>query len=383
MDPKLVDKAEALITSALSQLVLKHPFFAYLTLQRTISVTDAVPTAGADAKGRIYINPAFATGPAVGTIDKMVFLLAHEVMHIAFLHCHEATLAGRDRGAANTAMDKVINETLIAEKVGEFIEGGQRHPGAELEAWENLYTEPPEGGGGTGPGGIGEDLVPCPDGEPGEAEAERLKQEIKADLSAARNAAKVMGKTSAGIDRMVNELVHVRTPWHQILERFMTQFVAADYSWRKPNRRFVAEGMYLPSLDRVPKMGKIGIIGDTSGSIGDRVVAAFTAHMNRIIETCVPEEVIVLSVDASVAGVQRFDPESYPIKWSAAGGGGTDMREGWAWFEANEPELDCIVCLTDGHTPWPDSVSVPSIVLTTSEAAPTHVGETVTFNPDE
>lgn len=382
-------QAHKLLSLAQSQLVLKHPFFAYLVLRHEIILGEGVvPTAGADARGRIYVNPRFLLGKHVGTTAKAVFLLAHEVLHIVSLHCHPATTLGRSKQACNIAMDKVINETLIAEKVGEFIDGGQRHPGAEKMTWEQLYQEGRGGGGGDdddgggGGGGIGDDLVPCPDGEPTGAEAEQLKLQAKADVAAAAQAAKMQGKLSANMARMVEEMVHVPTPWHSILERFMQGFVSSDYSWRRPNRRFAWQGLYLPSLDRVPRMGRVGIIGDTSGSVTQRMIDAFQAHTNRIIETCLPEEVVLLSVDDAVCNVQRFTVDEYPIKWEPRGFGGTDMRKGWQWFEDSGEEFDCIVCLTDGYTPWPDDVRTPSIVLsTTDQVAPARVGETVHFDP--
>lgn len=379
LTPKQLDAVRKRISVAKSQLVLKHPFFATLVLQRPIVETDRVPTAAADAKGRIYYNPQFIHSK-VDSVDKMMFLLAHETLHIAFLHCMKETAAGRDPGACNIAMDKVINEILITEKVGEFIEGGQRHPGAEKMKWQDLYVEPPEGGGGGGEnGGIGDDLIECPDGEPTGAEAEQLKTNMKGELAAAERAAKSQGNVSANISRLVQELVYPKTPWHQILERFMQAFVNTDYSWKRPNRRFVGHGIYLPSLDKQPRMGAIGIILDTSGSIGGKEIEVFQGHVNRIIETCVPERVVVLCVDAAVCGVQHFEPDEYPIKIDAKGGGGTDMRQGWDWFAAND-EVDCIVCLTDGYTPWPDTVDTPSVVLsTTDQEAPAHVGETVKF----
>lgn len=392
------------IELALSALVLKQPFFAYLAFQYPTNVTeDKTPTAGADAKGRVYINPRFARDLSV---QQMEFLLCHEVMHIAFLHCLKETMGSRDPRACNIAMDKVINETLIQEKVGTFIEGGQRHPGAHLMAWEDLYEEPEcddgsddgdndgEGGadGQPGPrgkggkpkpevGGIGDDILPCDDGEPTGEDMQRIKDTTRGHIAAAARAAKMRGNMPAGLARLIDEILYVKTPWHVIFERFMQSFVKDDYSWRKPNRRHAHSGLYLPSTNRVPRMGRMGIINDTSGSIGPRELNIAMAHINRVIETCMPEEVIVLHVDAVAHNHERFEPDDYPVTIKPQGGGGTDLRKGWEWFEQHEPDLDCILCITDCYTPWPEAVAIPSIVLsTTDKVAPPHVGETVRFH---
>ncbi len=362
------------LTRAKAHCVMVHPFFYNLLAQRPIIVTETVPTAAADAKGRIYVNPRFALQQ---TTAQMVFLMCHEVLHIAFLHCHKSTIGGRKPGACNIAMDKVINETLIASQVGEFIPGGQRHPGAENMKWQDLYNED-EGGGN---GGIGDDLIDCPDGEPGAAEASQIAEETKVQVAAASAHAKKRGKMPVALERMVEQLLFVPTRWDAILERFMTQFVSSDYSWKRPNRRFTWQNIYLPSLDRQPRMGTLVIGTDESGSVSDREFQVFMANINRIIELCVPERVILIHADARVARVDEYTPEDYPVPFRRYAMGGTDMRVVWQHIEDNDIECDCMVLFTDGETPWPDSVRVPSLVVsTTDQVAPDHVGETIKFS---
>lgn len=370
---------QKLIEQAQTHLVLGHPFFANVVLRRKIEVSDRVPTAGADAKGRIYVNPTWAAEHA-GTVKRMAFLLAHETMHVLGGHCHDHVLQGRDKRAANVAMDKVINETLIAEGVGEFIEGGQRHSGAQQMTWEDLYQEPDEGGESDGPGGIGDDLVSCPDGEPGQAETEQIESQAKIELAQAAQAAKMMGRLSDNLSRLVAQMVNVPVQWHTILERFLVSKGNADYSWTRPNRRFVGQGVYLPSLQPVPTMGPVVIGVDTSGSISDEDLQCVAGHLNNIIEQVVPECVHVVYCDSEVAHVDRFEPQDYPIQLKAHGGGGTDMRKIWDWAAEHAADADCLVLFTDGYTPWPDVVTIPSLVVTTHESAPSHVAESVKFN---
>jgi predicted metal-dependent peptidase len=61
------------------------------------------------------------------------------------------------------------------------------------------------------------------------------------------------------------------------------------------------------------------------------------------------------------------------------GGGGTDMRVGVRYVEQELSQVDCMVLLTDGYTPWPESrPEIPLIVVTTSDyKPPQHVAESV------
>lgn len=59
----------------------------------------------------------------------------------------------------------------------------------------------------------------------------------------------------------------------------------------------------------------------------------------------------VLSCDAA-AHVSGPICESEGI--TLLGGGGTDLRKGFATALAGRPSPDVIVVLTDGQTPWPD-----------------------------
>ena len=42
----------------------------------------------------------------------------------------------------------------------------------------------------------------------------------------------------------------------------------SDFTWLKPNRRFIAQGLYLPSLYN-PCLDEIAVVTDSSGSVSD------------------------------------------------------------------------------------------------------------------
>lgn len=341
-----LDELQRKVGKAKSLLILDHPFFGTACTKRPIIYTDTVPTAAMSATGQMYMNVDFC---APLTVQQLMFLLAHEAMH--YMLAHGLRRGHRDPKAWNVAADKVINDTLIDAGVGDFIDGGITLDGAREMAAESLYDENDDGDG-EGPGGLGNDIgdPTDADGQPlDDATIHQLEAEAKIDAIQSAKAAKAVGKLPASIERMVEELVNVSTPWYDILERFMAGKIKDGYSWNRPNRRFIARNIYIPGTDYVPKMGPVVIGVDTSGSIGPDEIAMFNGHINRIIDTCNPEVVHVVYCDYDVAGVDEYTPEDFPVTIQCKGGGGTSFKPVFDWIDNNAIDPECVVYLTDGY----------------------------------
>jgi len=341
-----LDELQRKVGKAKSLLILDHPFFGTACTKRPIIYTDTVPTAAMSATGQMYMNVDFC---APLTVQQLMFLLAHEAMH--YMLAHGLRRGHRDPQAWNVAADKVINDTLIDAGVGDFIDGGVTLDGAREMAAESLYDENDDGAG-QGPGGLGNDIgdPTDADGQPlDDATIHQLEAEAKIDAIQSAKAAKAVGKLPASIERMVEELVNVSTPWYDILERFMAGKIKDGYSWNRPNRRFIARNIYIPGTDYVPKMGPVVIGVDTSGSIGPDEIAMFNGHINRIIDTCNPEVVHVVYCDYDVAGVDEYTPEDFPVTIQCKGGGGTSFKPVFDWIDNNAIDPECVVYLTDGY----------------------------------
>ncbi len=341
-----LDELQRKVGKAKALLILDHPFFGTACTKRPIIYTDTVPTAAMSATGQMYMNVDFC---APLTVQQLMFLLAHEAMH--YMLAHGLRRGHRDPKAWNIAADKVINDTLIDAGVGDFIDGGITLDGAREMAAEALYDENDDGDG-EGPGGLGNDIgdPTDADGQPlDDATIHQLEAEAKIDAIQSAKAAKAVGKLPASIERIIEELVNVSTPWYDILERFMAGKIKDGYSWNRPNRRFIARNIYIPGTDYVPKMGPVVIGVDTSGSIGDDEIAMFNAHINRIIDTCNPEVVHVVYCDYDVAGVDEYTPEDFPVTIQSKGGGGTSFKPVFDWIDNNAIDPECVVYLTDGY----------------------------------
>ena len=73
----------------------------------------------------------------------------------------------------------------------------------------------------------------------------------------------------------------------------------SDYRWTPPDRRHVYAGLYLPSVQR-EGIGKIVLVVDTSGSIGDEELAMFAGEITAIVDQTQPESLVVVYCDTAV-----------------------------------------------------------------------------------
>ncbi len=367
-------KVEEKMSRAKALLIMEQPFFGVAVTRRVIKIDLDIPTACVSPVGQITVNPEFIK---LLSTQQVMFLLAHEAMH--YMLAHALRRGSRDAMRFNVAADYVINDTLKTAGVGEMIPGGLWAQDMRLKSAEELYTELPEDagqdGGGDGDGdkpfgGIGNDIGDATDGDGkplDDAACNEIKAQAKVEMLQAAKAAKAMGKLPANIERLVDEMVAVQTPWHEILERFMHSKVRDGTSWTRPNRRFIGQGVYLPGPDFKPKMGEIVIAVDTSCSIGQRELNEFNGHIDRIMEMCAPEKIHVVYCDSQVNHVDEFTPEDYPVALSPHGGGGTRFEPVFNWVSQQGIVPECLIYLTDGYGDQNsfDAPSYDTIWLTT------------------
>jgi predicted metal-dependent peptidase len=378
-----LDKAKA-------QIVLDHPFFASILLRRPLIKTDQYPTLAVDAKGRIYYNEKFIESL---TVPQVVWGLCHEVGHV--IGQHAVRRGTRNHRKWNYAGDAWINDTLTDAKVGDPIPNTVNMPGSKDDTVENIYDKLPEGENGNGPGGGGaggsgdnqgglDGDVIYGDGENGGKaltpdEVREIEGQIKVEIAEAAQAAKMRGKMPGKLAEIVADLLEVKTPWYEILEKHCVSRVNQGLSWRRPNKRFA--DVYLPSVDKLPQMGELVVQIDVSGSISRTELAYYNGHLSRIVEQCRPSKVHAIYVDTQVQRHDEFDcGEDVVLEFYS--GGGTDMPVGFDYLAEQGIDPDVFVCLTDGYTPFGEDPGYPVVWCISSEVeAPW--GENVHFEMEQ
>lgn len=356
------------MTKARANLIMQHPFFGTLALRLVLEEDPKCKTASVDGTV-IRFNPDFVnslSGP------KISGLVASLVMHIAMLH--HTRRGARDPAKWNKACDHAI-ASIIDEAKFEL-----PNPQSLNKAWdgytaEHIYSLLPDepddkngqqpcigsgdGGGAPDPNGNGGvDDSPNSQNKGASASQERAEEaEWKTTVAQAAHAAKQRGMCPASIERMVGDLLAPTIDWKETLRRFMTEKAPDDFSWARPNRRFIAGGLYLPSMSS-ENTGEVVVCVDTSGSIGEKELREFGGEISAILTELKPTKVHVIYCDAAVNKVVTFGKFD-DVKLEAVGGGGTDFRPPFTWLEQNGIEPKCLVYLTDGYGPFPEEHTVP------------------------
>lgn len=148
---------------ALKRTVLaRYPYFGSVAAALSYEETDRVRTIGCDGK-TIFFNPEYMTGL---NSEERLFVLAHELCHVAFGHIRRSR--GRDKEVWKAATDAVINQLLKRDGL-QIIRGGIDYPEAidydaesfyeillaeklEIELVEGQMAKPEGSGGGDGSG---------------------------------------------------------------------------------------------------------------------------------------------------------------------------------------------------------------------------------------
>ena len=125
-----------------------------------------------------------------------------------------------------------------------------------------------------------------------------------------------------------------------------------DYStYRKPNRRYLSAGIYMPS-GVTEQVGELILAIDTSGSIGSSELSAFLSEVKEICDTVHPDGVRVLYWDTQICRDEKYDVDQLDTLVKSTkpeGGGGTDVTCVTDYIRDNSINAQACIVLTDGH----------------------------------
>ena len=348
------------LAKAKIKMMLAAPFHGAVVAQTELIENNELPTAATDGTV-IYYNDTFVREL---TLPKLCWPLAHEAEHIMMLHSFR--MGKRNPLKWNYACDYSINtttlENLVRQGVFERIEEALYEPKYDSWSSENIYADIPDEdvpedtdqhviAPGSGSDGDQESS-----GEGGESDQPRkhlsedqlkeLEEQAKRKVLAAAETAKSMGKLPGEYSSLLDNLRNPKVNWKELLHRSVAGEVPENYTMRRPNRKMLGYGFYMPSVEK-RSVGNIYVWRDSSGSMSDENDRTVCSELKGIIEEVQPNCVYVVDCDTQVTNVREYEKGSELTQIGRDGWGGTDPHAFFDYVNEHGVDVQAIICLTD------------------------------------
>ena len=355
------------ITALKRKVIALYPFFGSIAADVEYQETEDIKSIKSDGRN-IFYNPKYMS--CLSAADQ-IFVLAHELCHIAFEHT--ARGKGKDPMIWETATDAVINQMLKRDGL-DIIAGGIDYPEAIDYDAEQYYEillkekldmellfgklegqENPAGGGGNGEqppeSNDSEDdsedednndesdqvLLPAEDDSDNEDSEDDEHALVEEKESKAGNA--VNRDT-----RIVEEIGNCQPviDWRLIL--LDTINYGVDWSY---TNAVLENGIVRPVLEEMP-VPETEIVLDTSWSVDEELLRNFLRECKNILTFSKLKAGCFDTVFYGFHDIRTVqDIENMPFQ----GGGGTDFNVA---AEAFTLRVDNRIIFTDGQAPMPD-----------------------------
>lgn len=348
-DPKIIVPDEQTLDRMMTKVKVAlfrkkgATFLASMLCQVEIIWDENIPTACTNGK-EIRWNPKFFM---ILPFETRQFVLAHEVWHIAFMHCDPEMRIRYDPQIFNIAADHVINTMLLHDG---FTDKGipfpickefKYHEWSVDKVYHDLYeNNPPPPFGGSGD--PDDDGSPSDQGESGGSNqgnypmADDIRDtpgggkgtdEIIKNVVSAVQAAKLAGEAGSipgNVEQIIKEYLHPILPWETLVQHWLNEKAQSDYSYARPNRRF--DDPILPSLVADNALEELNWYIDVSGSISDQMIMRFFSEIKYVIETFLPVKVNIIQFDCEIQKITEIEAGDDFTELQIIGRGGTSLE---------------------------------------------------------
>ena len=383
-------ESERKIVRTRAQLLLKKPFFGYLSTCLLIreSKNMAMPTMGTDGK-YLYYDDDFVNKCIAGELETII---CHEILHLALGHTwrkgNRNDIVILPDGTPilkwNVVCDAVVNYHLSEQRF-KLPKGVVRIPEAETSSAEELYAKwkcskevtinlfddhsswgkrGKEGEGkGKGEGG----------GAEGEAEGtvsmgESLEEKWKGLVVQARQIEKSQGRGMGSLEELIDDLIEPKLSWKELLRNAIISSVKNDYRIIPPNKKHLWRGMYLPST--YGEEIEIAYAVDTSGSMSTEEVKEGLSELKGICDSFQSYKIHFFQCDDGIQQYKEMSSYNFEFPRKIRGRGGTSFRPVFRYIVEKNLPISCLVYWTDGYGDYPTvRPNYPVVWILTAEGS--------------
>lgn len=376
------------------RLLVNHSFYGMLLMHLKYSLDLECQTAYTDGE-KIAFSPNFMDELSDSELD---FVLMHEIMHVALLHCFRGT--DFDKELFNVACDIVVNSNILLSnnmdkkaitlnKYGESMhlapDGNEGHLYTAEEVYKMLEKSAKSlSKQKSRDGKEKEEENSNKNGKNSSSKSQKCKRngfddhskwqeginkdETLSEVWVKRvtdivetvsilDPSNARGLLPLSAKRLFDKLKKAQTDWRTVLNNFIQEDIT-DYSFSPPDKRFDGFDFYLPDFNEKDETVKdVLFMIDTSGSMSNDMIATCFSEIKGAIESFNGKLQGLLGFfDAAIYPPEPFDSIDEMLKIPALGGGGTSFEIIFKYVEEymSDNPPTCIVVLTDGYAPFPE-----------------------------
>jgi len=352
-------------------------FYASVLYQMPMIEKSSISTMATDGKS-IFYNAEFTDALSEPELDGVK---VHEAYHRILKH--HLRQGKRDHQLWNIACDYAINPIIVksgltlpegalidskfygmsAEKIYDLLQSNQGDDDA------NGIPQPQDWGNVEDMGeGMSVDQI--------KAEEATINAQV---VMAVNSMKKEAGKLPSEIEEIIKEMKRSQVDWKDVLRRFIGGDQPEGYSYRRPNRRQWYLNEVVTPISNKIGCGDIVVGVDTSGSVSSVELSHFLGELNAIASSSGADSVTIITCDADIQNVVRYEKGDQIETIECNGRGGTRVMPVFNYIAENGIKVDNFIYFSDmGIFDYPEQdVGYPILwVSSDMKANDAPIGET-------
>lgn len=277
------------------------------------------------------------------TMDDKIFLMAHELWHIALLHCIRGKTLNPKHW--NHACDITVNNLLLEKNSGFKIKklkpiyNKNYNRLTTEEIYKILVKEDnsPKPNENNLLGDIQQSITDSNNGNAPLTDYE--EQEL---INKVKNFSKSDSKLQEQLNNIIEKITKQKVCWKKLLTKYMTELSTQSRSFKKINRRFIGSPFILPSKVGNNKLTHVNFYVDTSGSISDKEIKVFNSEIFNIKNLFNPKTLSVICFDTQIRSEKVIKDTDNPKYFDVYGRGGTCLKPVFEHIKQQSPAVSVI-----------------------------------------
>ena len=352
------------ISQAKAKLLVDYPYFGTLASKLELILNDDIQAFKGDGKKLEYSNDFLENA----SISELEFVLANGAMHQSL--AHENRKNGRSGWLWQMATDMAINDMLVENGLDKPNEAQYRVRFQGMYA-EEIYAE------------LKADILREDDNLEYEADdagdvntdnsskdkketdlnkleefrtEEELQEEILKEQLLAEEAISLLalefqkGEAPSHIDRFFKLDFFGKIDWRDELKAALDRYFRDDYILIPPNKKFLSQGIYLPST--ISQTFRLVIAIDSSGSVDEALLSQFLSEVNFLMSLVYHYQIELIVCDEKIHSHKTFySGESLEV--DIKGGSGTSFRPVFEFVESAFDDVKLLLYFTDLEGKFP------------------------------